>query len=46
MNPFGDAAGFLIAGYGLTWAALLIYTWRIERRLEEARRDLDGGKEE
>lgn len=45
MSPPGDATGFLVAGYGLTWAALLVYAWRVERRLDDARRSLDEHEE-
>ena len=37
-----DGTPFLIAGYGLTWVALVWYVWRLERRAREARRALDS----
>ena len=42
MTPHADATAFLVAGYGLTWVALFVYAWRVERRLEEARRAVDA----
>ncbi|MFB6240159.1 MAG: hypothetical protein ABEJ46_01080 [Gemmatimonadota bacterium] len=45
--PTSGSAPFLIAGFGLTWGALLLYAWRLEARLESARVRLerrgDGG---
>lgn len=40
----GAASGtpFLVAGYLITWAALLWYVWRLERRSREARRAIDA----
>lgn len=31
---------FLWAGFGLTWLALAVYAWRLERRREAAEREL------
>ena len=50
----GEHAGYLIAGYGATWAVLLWYLWRlrkrtaraaeaVERRDEDPERDGDDG---
>jgi len=40
----GAASGtpFLIAGYAITWAVLLWYVWRLERRSREVRRAIDA----
>jgi len=35
-----DNLGFIVAGYTLTWATLLWYAWRTNRRLEAASRAL------
>ena len=35
-----DNLGFIVAGYSLTWAALLWYAWRTNRRLVVADRAL------
>jgi CcmD family protein len=39
----GQASGtpFLIAGYLITWAVLVWYLWRLNRRSLQARRALD-----
>ncbi len=37
-----DDAGFVAAGYGITWAALIWYAWRLRRRAREAREELAG----
>lgn len=36
-----DPTPFLATGYGLTWIALFVYAWRVERRLGDARRAMD-----
>jgi CcmD family protein len=40
----GAASGtpFLVAGYLITWAVLIWYVWRLERRSREARRAIDA----
>jgi len=35
-----DNLGFIVAGYSLTWATLLWYAWRTNRRLDLAARAL------
>jgi hypothetical protein len=35
-----DNLGFIVAGYSLTWATLLWYAWRTNRRLDVAARAL------
>jgi hypothetical protein len=35
-----DNLGFIVAGYSLTWATLLWYSWRTNRRLDVAARAL------
>lgn len=42
MSPPADATAYLVAGYGLTWAAVLFYAWRVERRVLDGRRALDA----
>ena len=39
----GAASGtpFLVAGYLITWAVLVWYVWRLERRSREARRAIE-----
>ena len=32
--------GYVIAGYGLIWATLLLYAWRVARRVRVAEREL------
>lgn len=32
--------GYVIAGYGLIWATLLLYAWRVARRVRTAEREL------
>lgn len=36
---------YLWAGYGLTWAALVLYAWRLERRRRDAERELSLQRE-
>ncbi len=40
----GAASGtpFLVAGYLITWAVLVWYVWRLERRSREVRRAIDA----
>ena len=40
----GAASGtpFLVAGYLITWAVLVWYVWRLERRSREAGRAIDA----
>ena len=35
-----DNLGFIVAGYALTWATLLWYSWRTNRRLDVTARAL------
>lgn len=39
-------SGYVIAGYGLIWATLLLYAWRLSRRVRSAERELaaSGGE--
>ncbi len=39
-------SGYLIAGYALTWGALLVYAWRLGVRLARARRAVETGEAE
>ncbi len=46
-----DNMPFIIAAFGVTWAVLLGYVWRLhrvraeaERRLREATNELSGGR--
>lgn len=36
---------YLAAGFVLTWGALVLYAWRLESRVEEARRRLERREE-
>jgi hypothetical protein len=37
-----DDAGFVVAAYLVTATLVSLYTWRLARRLREARRAVDG----
>lgn len=37
---------FMIAGYLLTWAVLIWYVWRLNKRTREARRTIEGAAPE
>ena len=41
-----DPTLFLAAGYGITWIGLLVYAWRVERRLGDARSVVDEMRDE
>jgi CcmD family protein len=42
MEGVASGTPFLVAGYLITWAVLVWYVWRLERRSREVRRAIDA----